>query len=170
MSAATSPSSYLITLQKISAEYTEKNCKHRKCKSNRNAILKIFHLRNEKGCRKETVLSKPSISLAERSRTSCVPALLIEMSHPPGASCPVHEVHLQSPSSLNLIHYAPHASNTAGFCSMCTMPTHPGNSHLCKNSLTKNYLQFVGSSTNKEKESNQARAGGRGFGHYVRGS
>lgn len=49
LSAATPPTSYLVTLQKISAEHTKKNYKHRKCKSNCNAIPKISHARNEKG-------------------------------------------------------------------------------------------------------------------------
>lgn len=81
------------------------------------------------------------VSLAERSRTSCVPALLMEMSHPRGAGCPVHEVHLQRISSLNLIHYAPHFSS---------MPTHPGNSHPY--SLQRTTCSLLGAAQIKKRK------------------
>lgn len=40
---------HLIMLQKISAEYTKMNCKHRKNKSNNNTILKINWLGMQSG-------------------------------------------------------------------------------------------------------------------------
>lgn len=56
------------------------------------------------------------VSLVERSRTSCVPALLVERSHHEELAVLWHEVHFQRPSSLNLTHYAPQFSSIAGFC------------------------------------------------------